>query len=254
MSSAERRVGEEIVGTIIVAAGAGRRFDASGPAKQFQPLLGAPLVAWAISAFRAHPAVDRLVLVLPPAVHSAPPDWIEGLGVILAAGGAERADSVAAGLAALGGACQRVLVHDAARPLVPASLIDRVLDASPGEIVIPGLPLVDTLKEVEPDGTVRATHDRARFRSIQTPQSFPVGVLREVHARARAAGWIGTDDAALAEQSGHRVRVVPGDLRALKVTTPADLALLECLAHSLPRPASQQGDDERAPANRNRIG
>lgn len=254
MSSAERGVHRASAGAIIVAAGAGRRFAASGPAKQFHALLGAPLVAWAVSAFRAHAAIERLVVVLPPAVHGDPPHWVERLGVTLAAGGAERADSVAAGLTALGDACDRVLVHDAARPLVPASLIDRVLDAAIDEILVPGLPLVDTLKEVGADGTVRATHDRSRFRTIQTPQSFPTRVLLEVHAHARAAGWSGTDDAALAEQSGHRVRVVPGDPRALKVTTPADLELLECLAHSLPRPGTQPGDEQKAPANRNRTG
>ena len=244
----------ESVGGVIVAAGSGRRFAISGPAKQFQLLLGTPLIAWSVSAFRAHPAIGPIVLVLPPALYRTPPAWIEALGATLAAGGAERADSVAAGLDALGAACDRVLVHDAARPLVPQSLIDGVLDATPGEIVIPGLPLVDTLKEVEPDGTVRATLDRARFRTIQTPQSFPIRILRDVHARARTEGWTGTDDAALAEQSGHRVRVVPGDPRALKVTTPGDLALLECLAHSLPRPRPPEGDEAGVPANRNDTG
>ncbi len=235
MSSAEAGAGDR-VGAVIVAAGAGRRFAAAGAPKQFRPLLGAPLVAWAVSAFRDHPRIADLVLVLPPDVHAAPPPWLRALGATLVAGGKERSDSVAAGLQALGESCQRVLVHDAARPLVPAELIDRVLAAGREEILIPGLPVTDTLKEVDATGAVLETHDRSRFRVVQTPQSFPLPLLREVHARAAAAGWLATDDAALAERCGHTVRIVAGDPRTLKVTTATDLLIAEALAHSLPRP------------------
>jgi len=150
----------------------------------------------------------------------------------LVAGGAERSDSVAAGVAALPAACEFVLVHDAARPFIDAELIDRVINAArAGHAVVPALAVTDTIKEMDaadPSRIVR-TVPREQLRSVQTPQGFPRGVLEEAHAHARREGRKGTDDAALVEQAGGMVRVVNGDPRNMKVTTPEDLELAEYL-------------------------
>lgn len=137
------------------------------------------------------------------------------------AGGAERGDSVAAGLAALSGEVGVVLVHDAARCLAPGSLFDRVVAAvqAGAPAVVPGLPVVDTIKEVDESGHVVGTPDRTRLRAVQTPQGFQRDVLERAHAVSSEA----TDDAGLVERLGERVLVVDGDALALKVTTPGDL-------------------------------
>ena len=139
------------------------------------------------------------------------------------AGGAERSDSVAAGLSVLRPEVEHVLVHDAARCLTPVSVYARVLEAlADGErAVIPGVPVVDTIKEVDDDGHVVGTPVRASLRAIQTPQGFDLETLRGAHAHGGGASV--TDDAALVELRGIRVRVVDGDPRARKVTTPEDL-------------------------------
>ncbi len=146
------------------------------------------------------------------------------------AGGEERRDSVAAGLAALPAACQLVLVHDAARPFASVALIDRIIaGARAGTAVVPGLPVADTIKELQPGTTERVarTVPRHGLRRIQTPQGFPRRILEEAHARAESDGPSATDDAGLVEQAGGTVHIVPGDPRNLKVTTADDLALAE---------------------------
>ena len=141
------------------------------------------------------------------------------------AGGAERGDSVAAGLAALSSAVDVVLVHDAARCLTPVAVFERVIAAvEHGAVaVVPGTAVVDTIKQVDEHGMVVATPERAYLRAVQTPQGF----RREVLERAHAASSDATDDAGLVERLGEPVLVVDGDPRALKVTTPDDLAAAE---------------------------
>jgi len=156
--------------------------------------------------------------------------------VDVVAGGADRSASVKAGLAALRPDDGIVLVHDVARCLAPPDLFDRVVRAvrAGHPAVIPGLPVTDTVKAVDPDGRVLSTPDRAGLRAIQTPQGF----LREVieHAHHLAAGTSATDDAGLVERAGGQVHVVAGDHLALKVTSPLDLvvatAFLEDGAHA----------------------
>ena len=128
----------------------------------------------------------------------------------------------AAGLAALRPEDDIVLVHDAARCLAPSTLFSRLVHEvrSGHPAVVPGLPVTDTIKQVDARGVVVATPDRGRLRAIQTPQAF----LREVLAQAHASGAQATDDAALVEAVGGHVRVVDGDRWAFKVTTPDDLA------------------------------
>jgi len=139
------------------------------------------------------------------------------------AGGIERHDSVAAGLAVLPAELDVVLVHDAARAMTPSSLFAAVAaavaDGAPA--VVPGLPVVDTIKQVDETGTVVATLPRAALRAVQTPQGFRRDVLERAYAAMRSA--LVTDDAALVEALGLPVLVIPGDPLAHKITTPADL-------------------------------
>jgi 2-C-methyl-D-erythritol 4-phosphate cytidylyltransferase len=141
--------------------------------------------------------------------------------VVVVAGGAERGDSVAAGLTALTEAVSVVLVHDAARCLTPLPVFERVIAAvcAGAPAVVPGTAVIDTIKQVDEHGRVVATPERSTLRAVQTPQGFRRDVLERAHALSSDA----TDDAALVERLGEPVLVVDGDPRALKVTTPADL-------------------------------
>jgi 2-C-methyl-D-erythritol 4-phosphate cytidylyltransferase len=177
------------------------------------------------------------VVVLPPADTGTPPPWLAELvgGTLsVAAGGAERSDSVASGLAALPETCALVLVHDAARPLVDRATIDGVVAAARrGDGAVPAVPLEDTLKEVAasagPAPLVTRTIPRERLWRAQTPQGFPRALLEQAHAGARRDQLPATDDAMLVERLGGTVRVVPGSVRNLKVTTEEDFRLAERL-------------------------
>lgn len=226
---------------VIVAAGQGVRFGATGPRKQYRPVLGIPVLEWAIRPFLDHPGIDQVVIVLPSADVEDPPDWLAALPVTRVAGGERRSDSVRLGLDAVDPGHERVLIHDGARPFISAELIDRLLGAADGnEAVIPGLRSTDTVKEVSADGIVVATVDRDRYWSVQTPQVFPLKTLRLLHARAAEKGVSTSDDAGLMESDGLGVRVIEGDPRNMKVTIPADIPLAEQLARQLPSPRDGQ--------------
>jgi 2-C-methyl-D-erythritol 4-phosphate cytidylyltransferase len=220
----------------VVAAGSGVRFGSETP-KQYHLVGGIPIVVRALRPFLAHPDVAQVVLVLPPADASHPPAFLSAFSAVSAfsvvPGGSHRGDSVRAGLAALSPECVVVLVHDGARPFVERVLIDLVLGyAHAGEGACPGIPLSDTLKEVDARDPTRIarTRPRARLWRAQTPQGFPRKILEEAHARAARIGHRATDDAALVESMGHPVRLVPDSTRNIKVTTQEDLALAELLA------------------------
>ncbi|MBB2892782.1 2-C-methyl-D-erythritol 4-phosphate cytidylyltransferase [Flexivirga oryzae] len=184
--------------------------------------LSRPEPAEAVSKPGAGPAI----VVVAPATHLTEfQDLLPGVTVV--PGGAERTDSVAAGLAALPPAVDIVLVHDAARALAPPSLFDAVADAvaAGADGVVPGLPVSDTIKQVGVDGRVVATPDRWTLRAVQTPQGFRRAALVAAHARGGAA----TDDAMLIERSGGTVQVIDGDPLALKITLPPDIAAAERL-------------------------
>lgn len=218
------------VWAIVVAAGSGTRMGASRP-KQFLDLAGRPLVAHALEALLAHPEVAGAVLAIPRGWH----DFVRrrvlaGGAVRLVTGGATRAESVRRALAGLPAQAGRVLVHDGARPLVAADLVDRLLAAlARGPAAIPGLPATDTLKEVTPTGRVRRTLDRRTIVAVQTPQAFRRDVLEAAYSVSPARLARSTDCASLVEAAGHRVIVVPGARENLKVTTTTDLALAEAL-------------------------
>jgi 2-C-methyl-D-erythritol 4-phosphate cytidylyltransferase len=212
------------VWAILVAAGRGERLGLDQP-KAFAKLGEDPLLAEPLRRLEESEWVDAIVLV-------SPPGWEEpaillaeelGCGKVHACvpGGETRADSVRAGLAEVPADAVVVLVHDAARPLLPEDVIERVLaPLSDGwDGAVPGLPVADTLKRVGGDGAIAETVSRDGLWAVQTPQAFPADVLRA----AAAAGGDATDCASLVEANGGRVKVVPGDPRLLKVTTADDL-------------------------------
>jgi 2-C-methyl-D-erythritol 4-phosphate cytidylyltransferase len=204
---------------IVVAAGSGARFG--GP-KQFRALGAARLVDHAVET--AARACDGVVVVLP-----AGERW-DGPAVDAAVvGGATRADSVRAGLGAVPDSADIVLVHDAARPLATEALFHAVAAAvaAGADGAVPGLPVSDTIKRVEGD-RVCETVPRDALVAVQTPQAFRASVLRAAHA----GGADGTDDAALVEQAGGTVVVVPGEATNVKVTAPEDLVLVEAFLGS----------------------
>jgi 2-C-methyl-D-erythritol 4-phosphate cytidylyltransferase len=224
------------VAVVLVAAGSGTRLGATVP-KAFALLSGESLLDRAVAAAGQCPDVSTVVVVAPPshldeaAASAAVP--CAGVEVVVVPGGMHRGDSVGAGLAALLALADQpsvVLVHDAARALAPASLFTAVIDAVRGghPAVVPGLPVVDTIKQVDGEGRVVATPDRSSLRAIQTPQGFTAKLLRRAHESAAPGDPI-TDDAALVERMGIAVHVIDGDPRALKITTPEDLVLAEAL-------------------------
>ncbi len=212
------------VWVVVVAAGSGQRF---GAPKQFAQLAGRTMVQWAVDAARG--VADGVVLVLPAGEDT-------GVGVarrsgadVSVPGGDTRAASVRAGLAAVPGSAEVIVVHDGARPLASPALFGAVVDAVTGgaDAAVPGVAVTDTLKRVV-DGAVTATVARDGLVAVQTPQAFRAELLR----RAHEGGADATDDATLVEALGATVRVVPGDPRNIKVTTAADLEVAQALAMS----------------------
>lgn len=216
----------EPVVAIVVAGGSGVRLGGEVP-KAVRPLAGRPLVSWSVAALAAGGVSEVVVVVgdglqdvFAEALVDAPIPWR------LVVGGATRQESVARGIAALP-AGEIVLVHDAARPLVPAEVVRGVVEAvrSGASAVIPVVPMSDTIRQVADAGSVVV--DRSGLRAVQTPQGFARDVL--VTAHVAAAGKDYTDDAAVCEASGYEVVLVPGSREALKITEPYDLAVAEAI-------------------------
>lgn len=207
------------VAAIIAAAGSGLRFGADLPKALIQ-LGDRTLIEHAVAAIS--PAVDEII-VTAPASHLSQFQRLLGDAVTVVVGGQTRSESIRAGLAAISDDAKYVLIHDAARALATTELTSRILSAlQKGEAaVIPGVPQVDTIKNVDASGYVISTPIRADLRNIQTPQGFELTALKKAHA----TNGEGTDDAALVESAGFKVLVIAGEERALKITTPADLAI-----------------------------
>ncbi|BBZ82947.1 2-C-methyl-D-erythritol 4-phosphate cytidylyltransferase [Mycobacteroides abscessus] len=179
-----------------------------------------------VDGLLASGAVDEVVVVV-GADQLERAATLVGPGATVVQGGAERTDSVRAGLAAVD-AADWILVHDAARPLTPPDMIARIVaELRTGRgAVIPAVAVTDTIKSIDVHGDVIDTPDRAGLRAVQTPQGFAADVLRRAYA---AAGDIATDDAALVEQIGESVHVVEGDRLAFKITTTLDMTLAEAI-------------------------
>ncbi|MEU8258784.1 2-C-methyl-D-erythritol 4-phosphate cytidylyltransferase [Micromonospora inaquosa] len=219
------------VAVLVPAAGAGVRLGPGRP-KALRLLAGEPLLVHAVRRLAAAPSVHTIVVAAPTAEVQAVRELLAPVApVIVVPGGAERQASVAAALAAVPAGPTIVLVHDAARALTPPELVESVAAAVRGgrDAVIPVLPVVDTIKEVDAGEVVLGTVDRSALRAVQTPQGFRRSVLSAAHA---AAGDSLTDDAGLVEKQGVAVSCVPGSEYAVKITRPFDLALAEHLLAS----------------------
>jgi 2-C-methyl-D-erythritol 4-phosphate cytidylyltransferase len=223
------------VGVVIVAGGSGTRVG-GGELKQFRWVAGKPMLLHSVQTFMARPDVGTVVVVLPSQYAGDPPPWLFQCDVdrlLVSLGGRTRSESVANGLDDLPDGAEIVLVHDAARPLVGAATIDRVVSAvRAGRSAIAALPVVDTLKQVDGDGRIVATVPRDNLWRAQTPQGFPRRVIVDAHRRAKSDRIDATDDAALLERLGIAVEVVQGSERALKVTDAGDFARVEALLGS----------------------
>ncbi|MDX6646361.1 MAG: 2-C-methyl-D-erythritol 4-phosphate cytidylyltransferase [Miltoncostaeaceae bacterium] len=229
---------------IVVAGGAGARMGAGMP-KALVPLAGRPLVSWCLEALARSERVDA-TLVVAPRGHRSQMQAALGrdpaLGALMdvVTGGSTRSRSVLAGLRALPSGVERVLVHDAARPLLRPALADAVAEGVEGvEGAIAASPLTDTLKRAAPgdggaDLLITRTLDRAGLWRAETPQGFRLDALLAAFERAEPAEIDGaTDCASLVEAMGGRVRIVPSTAPNLKVTTPADLELAELLLRAV---------------------
>ncbi len=215
---------------VIVAGGVGRRLRAK-VRKPFISLRGRPMLAWTLGAFERAPGVRAVVLVAHPGDLERARRLVRRYRFRKVAsvvpGGASRMASVACGVRALPPGTRWVAVHDAARPLVTPALIEATLrGAKRAKAAIAAVPVVPTVKEGA-GGWVTRTLDRSRLWAVQTPQVFERKLLERAHRRAN--GFAATDDAALVEKMGRRIRIVRGSHRNIKVTTPEDLVIAEAL-------------------------
>jgi 2-C-methyl-D-erythritol 4-phosphate cytidylyltransferase len=189
----------------------------------------------AVRAVAASRVVDVVVVAAPEDTAEQVATMLAGQSfgsdVVVVTGGATRQDSVARALLTLPSDVDVVLVHDAARPLVPVEVVSAVVAAvrSGHSAVVPVLPVVDTIKRVDADDVVTATVDRAPLRAVQTPQGFDRAVLQKAHASSDLDGEAITDDAGLVERLGIAVHVVPGHEEAFKVTRPFDVVIAEAV-------------------------
>jgi len=219
---------------VLVAAGNSTRMG-PGERKPWRTLLGRPLVWHTLAAFDAAPSVSEVVLVghhddleRLERLRASEPVFAKVRSIV--AGGAERTDSVRAGIAAASPAAQVLLVHDAARATIDADTIARAVAAAwEQDAAVVAVPVRDTLKRADAEGRAVDTLDREGLWAAQTPQAFRAERLRAALERAAREGWTPTDDAALFERYFGPVAIVPGDPANLKITTAADLVLAEAI-------------------------
>ncbi len=222
------------VGLAVPAAGMGRRMG--GLRKAWLELAGAPVLQHALRPFLARADLVAVRVALAPDDAADPPRWLTDLDrrVRVVPGGASRADSVARAVAALPDDLDVILVHDAARPLLPNAVVDRVVAAaSAGTGAVAGLPAIDTLKRVSDAGRILSTPPRDGMWLAQTPQGFPAALLKRAIQALEEDPTLAkrvTDDASLVEAIGGEVVMVVGAPRNLKVTRPSDLPLAEWYA------------------------
>jgi 2-C-methyl-D-erythritol 4-phosphate cytidylyltransferase len=233
----------EPLSAVVVAAGRSQRM---GFDKLLTPLGGRPLLLHTLERLLQTEIPAEIILVIRPGAHKEMEAVIDPLRdrlrIRFVEGGAQRQDSVYAGLQAVANTSEFVMVHDAARPFVTKELIEVVLNAAKlSDAAVCGAPCSDTLKEVGEDGLVVRTVDRSRLWTVQTPQIFRTKLLRECYAAALATGESFTDDTAVVERMGHPVRTVLYHGTNLKVTTPADWAMAVALMRS--------GDGETSPGS-----
>jgi len=221
------------VAAIIVAAGSGKRIGGSLP-KQFHLVGGRPILFYTLDKFERCPLIGEIVIIAAGnRLEEINRDVVERFGFkkvhAVVAGGAQRQDSVYRGIQALSADSEMVAVHDGVRPFVTVAQIEATIAAcrEHGAAIL-AVPPKDTIKRAA-DGFVAETLDRSQLWAVQTPQVFKVEILRRSHELARETGFVGTDDAALVERAGHRVKIVAGDDMNMKITVPMDLKIAEFL-------------------------
>ncbi|KAF0993505.1 2-C-methyl-D-erythritol 4-phosphate cytidylyltransferase [Geobacillus sp. TFV-3] len=219
---------------IVLAAGRGKRMNA-GMNKQFLELGGEPLIVRTLNVFERDERCTRIVLVVNPAERSRFEQLLARFHIrkvaALTDGGEERQHSVYNGLQALAGE-EIILIHDGARPFVRVRHLHELADAAiQYGAAIPAVRVKDTIKKV--DGLfVEQTMDRSSLWAVQTPQAFRLSLIMEAHEAAKQAGYLGTDDASLVERIGKPVKIIEGDYRNIKLTTPEDLLFAEAILAS----------------------
>ena len=215
------------VSAIIAAGGRGARFAAEHP-KQLTALAGRTILQRSVDAFVNSEVITDLVIALPSELAADPPSYLRARGkpIVIVEGGGRRQDSVRHAFARVEHHADIVVIHDAARPLVSEAVIRRTVDgAAATGAAIAALRASDTVKRGDASGRIVGTLPRDEIYLAQTPQAFRVAVLRD----ALSVEGDATDEAALAERAGHRVQLVEGDPKNLKITTPGDLAIAERL-------------------------
>lgn len=216
-------------GVVIVAAGSASRMG--GIDKVMAPLGGEPMIVRTVRAFQECDAVKKIVVVTRQDLILPITSLCSGMDKVKAvvAGGSSRQESVHLGLNAISGEVQLVAVHDGARPLATWQLIDRVIRAANTYgAAAPAIPVKDTIKVVQ-GGVVKMTPDRSELYAVQTPQVFDYDLLRGALKKVEQEQLQVTDDCSAVEQMGMRVKIVEGDERNLKVTTPLDLKIAQML-------------------------
>ena len=221
-------------GAVIVAAGSASRMG--GIDKVMAPLGGVPMIVKTVGAFQHCEAIEEIVIVTRQDLIAPIQELCREMDKVRAVvtGGASRQESVWLGLNAFSGKIQLAAVHDGARPLISWELIDRTVRAANSYgAAAPAIPVKDTIK-VERGGLVESTPDRSHLRAVQTPQVFDFDLLRGALQKARDDGAEVTDDCSAVERLGMKIRLVEGEERNLKVTTPLDLKIAELLLEEKP--------------------
>ncbi len=215
-----------MIWALVPAAGVGRRFGSTLP-KQFLPLGESSVLQHTMDTLLSHPQVAGAVVCLHPDWMDFPLKPIAGKPLVRIAGGQERADSVLAGLHALPSACDWVMVHDAARPCLPAEDLQKLINARKNfpQGALLAAPVRDTMKRGDADYKVTTTVERARLWHALTPQLFPKMALTEALTTALQSGLCITDESSAMEAAGVRPGLVPGSHRNIKITHAEDLAL-----------------------------
>lgn len=219
------------LGVVIVAAGKGTRMGTK-ESKQYLLLQNKPIIVHTLELFERIEAVDSIVLVTGEDDIGRCEGYIAEYGISkvkqVISGGKERQDSVYRGLLALSGAVEWVMVHDGVRPFAAkAHILACLSQAKESEAAVLAVPVKDTIKVVDPSGTIQATPERRSLWAIQTPQAFRLSLLLRGYEEAAKDGFIGTDDAMLVERLGQPVQVVEADYYNIKITTPEDLPWAE---------------------------
>ena len=226
---------------IVPAAGLGKRFDASGR-KTFVNINGIPVLIYTLKRLHRENSITEIIPVLK---QEEIEEGFELAGKYkldkikqIAPGGRERQDSIYNALRLIENAGTGdvpakhrrgiVLIHDGVRPFIPEGMIDRLVsNISDANGVIPGIPVKETIKEVNHNGIVVSTLNRDKVRAVQTPQAFLFNTIKNAYDRAYSEGFYATDDAALVERTGGKVKIIEGSPFNIKITTPEDLEIME---------------------------